>query len=132
VGRWDFATETAIIRKNGKPTYMWDCVGNVEKEVYMEVIKWDGVSDADLILKALLFFIDEEDEEKALKTSYGDFGKYLQKMYRGSGAGNGDISVESFKGNPRIFLKKKGIAYQLTWNKAAKLIHKHLHEEVRR
>lgn len=111
---------------------MWDCVGNVEKEVYMEVIKWDGVSDADLILKTLLFFIDEEDEEKALKTSYGDFGKYLQKMYRGSGAGNGELSVESFKGNPRITLKKKGIAYQLTWNKAAKLIHKHLHEEVRR
>lgn len=73
----------------------------------MEVIKWDGVTDANLILKALLFFIDEEDEEKALKTSYGDFGKYLQKMYRGSGAGNGDVSIESFKGNPRITLKKK-------------------------
>jgi hypothetical protein len=27
---------------------MWDCVGNVEKEVYMEVIKWDGVSEPDL------------------------------------------------------------------------------------
>ena len=61
----------------------------------MAVIKWDGVTDADLILKALLFFIDEEDEEKALKTSYGDFGKYLQKMYRGSGAGNGDINYQS-------------------------------------
>ena len=94
----------------------------------MAVIKWDGVTDADLILKALLFFIDEEDEEKALKTSYGDFGKYLQKMYRGTGAGNGDISVESFKGNPRITLKKKNVSYQLTWNKAAKLLHKHLHE----
>ncbi len=93
----------------------------------MAVIKWDGVTDADLILKALLFFIDEEDEEKALKTSYGDFGKYLQKMYRGSGAGNGDISVESFKGNPRITLKKKNVSYQLTWNKAAKLIHQYLH-----
>ena len=28
----------------------------------MAVIKWDGVTDADLILKALLFFIDEEDD----------------------------------------------------------------------
>lgn len=94
----------------------------------MAVIKWDGVTDADQILKALMFFIDEEDEEKALKTSYGDFGKYLQKMYRGSGAGNGDISVESFKGNLRITLKKKNVSYQLTWNKAAKLLHKHIHE----
>ena len=93
----------------------------------MEIKKWDGVTDADLILKALLFFIDEEDEEKALKTSYGDFGKYLQKMYRGSGAGNGDISVESFKVNLRITLKKKNVSYQLTWNKAAKLIHLYLH-----
>lgn len=93
----------------------------------MAVIKWDGVTNADLILKALLFFIGEEDEEKALKTSYGDFGKYLQKMYRGSRAGNGDISVESFKGNPRITLKKKNVSYQLTWNKAAKLIHQYLH-----
>lgn len=93
----------------------------------MEIKKWDGVADADDILKALLFFIDEEDEAKALTTSYGDFGKYLQKMYKGSGAGNGDISIESFKGNPRIALKKKNVAYQLTWNKAAKLIHQYLH-----
>lgn len=94
----------------------------------MEIKKWDGVADADEILKALMFFIDEDDEAKALTTSYGDFGKYLQKTYKGSGAGNGDISVESFKGNPRITLKKKGVAYQLTWNKAAKLIYKYLHE----
>lgn len=94
----------------------------------MTVSKWDGVTDIEDILRALMLLIDEEDEAKALTTSYGDFGKYLQKMYRGSGAGNGDISVESFKGNPRITLKKKNVAYQLTWNKAAKLIHKHLHE----
>lgn len=94
----------------------------------MAVTKWDGVSDAEDILKALLFFIDEEDEAKALKTSYGDFGKYLQKLYRGSGAGNGELSVESFKGNPRITLKKKNVSYQLTWNKAAKLIHGYLHQ----
>ena len=94
----------------------------------MVVSKWDGVIDADEILKALLLLIDEEDEAKALTTSYGDFGKYLQKMYRGTGAGNGDFSIESFKGNPGITLKKKNIAYQLTWNKAAKLIHKHMHE----
>ena len=41
----------------------------------MEIKKWDGVTDADELLKALLFFIDEEDEAKALTTSYGDFWK---------------------------------------------------------
>lgn len=95
----------------------------------MAITKWDGVTDADEILKALMFFIDEDDEAKALTTSYGDFGKYLQKTYKGSAAGNSEICIESFKGNPRITLKKKNISYQLTWNKAAKLIHKHLHGE---
>lgn len=98
----------------------------------MEIVKWDGVTDADEILKALLLLIDEEDEAKALTTSYGDFGKYLQKLYKGSGAGNGDFTVESFKGNPRVTLKKKAISYQLTWNKAAKLIHGYLHKEEKR
>lgn len=98
----------------------------------METLKWDGVTDADEILKALLLLIDEEDEAKALTTSYGDFGKYLQKLYKGSGAGNGDFTVESFKGNPRVTLKKKAISYQLTWNKAAKLIHGYLHKEEKR
>lgn len=98
----------------------------------MENNKWDGVTDADEILKALLLLIDEEDEAKALTMSYGDFGKYLQKLYKGSGAGNGDFTVESFKGNPRVTLKKKAISYQLTWNKAAKLIHGYLHKEEKR
>lgn len=95
----------------------------------MQVLKWDGTSDSDEILKALLLLIDEEDEAKALTTSYGDYGKYLQKLYKGSGAGNGEVSVESFKGNPRVTIRKKGIAYQLTWNKAAKLLHGYLKEE---
>lgn len=45
----------------------------------MEIKKWDGVADADNILKVLLFFVDEEDEAKALTTSYGDFGKKVMK-----------------------------------------------------
>ena len=98
----------------------------------MEIVKWDGTTDADEILKALILLIDEEDEAKALTTSYGDFGKYLQKLYKGSGAGNGDFTVESFEGNPRVTLKKKAISYQLTWNKAAKLIHGYLHKEEKR
>lgn len=94
----------------------------------MEIKKWDGVADAEDIFNALMFLISEEDEAQALTTSYGDFGKYLQKRYKGGAAGNSTLMVETFKGNPRITLKKKGVAYQLTWNKAAKLIHKHLHE----
>jgi hypothetical protein len=95
----------------------------------MEINKWDGKTDSKEILTALLLLIDEEDEAKARMTSYGDFGKYLQKLYKGSGAGNGEVSVESFKGNPRVTLRKKNIAYQLTWNKAAKLIHEHLNSQ---
>lgn len=66
------------------------------------------------------------------ETVYEIDGKYLQKLYKGSGAGNGDFTVESFKGNPRVTLKKKVISYQLTWNKAAKLIHGYLHKEEKR
>ena len=30
----------------------------------MEIVKWDGKTDSDIILEALLLLIDEEDEEK--------------------------------------------------------------------
>ena len=94
-------------------------------------IKWDGVTDADEILKALLLLIDEEDEAKALTTSYGDFGKYLEKLYKNAGSGDGTYSVQCFKGNPEVTLIKKGITYKITWNKAAKLIHTHLKEAAK-
>ena len=94
----------------------------------METLKWDGKSDSEAILEALLLLIDEEDKAKALTTSYGDFGKYLQKVYKGGAGINENFTVEGFKGSLRVTLEKKGVSYQLTWNKAAKLIHQHLHD----
>ena len=57
----------------------------------MEIKKWDGVTDADDILKALLYFIRDEDLKRCIGTSYGDYGKYLCKHYKYQGAGNGGI-----------------------------------------
>ena len=93
----------------------------------MEVKKWDGITDADKILKALLFFINDDDKKIALTMSYGDFGIYLQKKYKNQGKGNGgDHLVFGWAQKVQITLCKQNIRYDLTWNKAAKLIHKHL------
>lgn len=94
----------------------------------MENVKWDGKTDSDIILEALLLLIDEEDEEKGLTTSYGDFGKYLQKLYKAAGAGNGKYSIRTNK-KVSVILHKKQVQYELTWNKAAKLIHEYLHRK---
>lgn len=95
----------------------------------MEIKKWDGVTDADDILKALLYFIRDEDLKRCIGTSYGDYGKYLCKHYRYRGAGNGGIyTIQGDTKYVDVTIHKKKIRYSLTWNKAAKLIHKHLHE----
>lgn len=98
----------------------------------METVKWDGVSDAVAILEALLCFIDDDDLDIGKNKSYGDFGKDLQRQYKKSSAGNGNFSVVGGAQHLTVRLKKKGIEYELTWNKAAKLIHKHLHEGGRK
>ncbi len=95
----------------------------------MQTVKWDGVTDDDKILKALLFFINEDDKNAALTTSYGDFGKYLQKKYKNQGKGvGGTYSVFGWAKKVQITLCKQNIRYDLTWNKAAKLIHKYFKE----
>ena len=96
----------------------------------MENVKWDGVTDADEILKALLFFVYDRDLELCSTTSYGDYGKYLCKQYKCLGAGNGVTYV--IQGGAKyvdVTLIKKNIRYELTWNKAAKLIHEYLHRK---
>ena len=90
----------------------------------MEIVKWDGVTDADEILKALLFFVYDRDLKLCNTTSYGDYGKYLCKHYKCLEAGNGRKYV--IQGGAKyvdVTLIKKNISYELTWNKAAKLIH---------
>ena len=98
----------------------------MKEEMSMETLKWDGVTDADDILKALLFFVYDRDLELCNTTSYGDYGKYLCKHYKCLGAGNGGTYV--IQGGAKyvdVTLIKKNIRYSLTWNKAAKLIHQH-------
>ena len=93
----------------------------------MQRLKWDGVTHSTEVLKALLFFVDGEDKEYAITTSYGDFGKYLQKKYKNMGKGNGGVhSVFGWAKNVEVTLCKLNVRYEITWNKAAKLIHKHL------
>lgn len=95
----------------------------------MEIKKWDGITDADDILKALLYFISDEDLKRCINISYGDYGKYLQKQYKDRGAGNGGIyTIQGDTKYVDVTIHEKKIRYSLTWNKAAKLIHKHLHE----
>lgn len=97
----------------------------------MAILKWDGLSDAMEILEALLSFVSKDELELAKTTSYGDFGKYLQKFYNNRASGNDQYIVESFNGGSNklyVNLKNKKITYELTWNKAAKLLHKYLHE----
>lgn len=86
--------------------------------------KWDGITDSEAILEALLYFIDEEDVAAGLSTSYGDFGKKLKKSYGKSGCGNGGgFSIKGTNKGVRISFLCKHVEYELTWNKAAKLIH---------
>ena len=87
------------------------------------IVKWDGASDADKILEALMPLMDDEALKLAKTTSYGDFGKYLQKHYRSCGAGNSQFSAIG-KGNKcEVTLKQQRITYEITWNKVAKLLH---------
>ena len=90
------------------------------------IVKWDGASDADKILEALMPLIDDEDLKLAKTTSYGDFGKYLQKHYRSCGAGNSQYSAIGNGSKLHVTLKQRNITYEMTWNKAAKLLHSSL------
>lgn len=48
-----------------------------------ETIKWDGAFPIDhepIIKTALLSYINAEEKERALTTSYGDLGKILKKI----------------------------------------------------
>lgn len=92
----------------------------------MDVIKWDGITDADLIFDALLCFIRKSDIEEGLHKSYGDFGNDIQKNYRNSFSGCKKYFIRGCGNKIEISIENKHITYELTWNKAAKLIHKQL------
>ena len=95
----------------------------------MVTVKWDGATDTEEILAALLYFINDEDRASCLAKSYGDFGKDLRKAHMNGGKGNGEYNIFGWSDRVEVTISSKNIRYKLTWNKAAKLIHKHLHGE---
>lgn len=95
----------------------------------METLKWDGVSHKQELTAALMWYIDDDDKELAKHTSYGDLGKALQNKHgrRFHGAGNDDIAdVTGETSKITIAPCKLRVRYELTWNKAAKLIHEYI------
>ena len=94
----------------------------------MDHIKWDGESHIPELLEALLYFIDDDDIEPAMSMSYGDYGKYLKKKHRNGGCGYSKFHIFGTTTHIKVELNELGISYEITWNKAAKLLHKHLHE----
>lgn len=94
----------------------------------MEHIKWDGESHIPELLEALLYFIDDDDIVPAMSMSYGDYGNYLKKKHRNGGCGYSKFHIFGTTTHIKVELNELGISYEITWNKAAKLLHKHLHE----
>ena len=83
------------------------------------------------VLKALLFYIDDEDIVSALAKSYGDFGNDLRKAHRNESAGNSKYHITGKNTKVIIELHEYGgETYELTWNKAAKLLHAYLHAKA--
>lgn len=91
-------------------------------------MKWDGESHIPELLEALLYFIDDDDIEPAMSMSYGDYGNYLKKKHRNGGCGYSKFHIFGTTTHIKVELNELGISYEITWNKAAKLLHKHLHE----
>lgn len=85
-----------------------------------EPVPWDGTSDKTAITDALLTGLSVADVFKAEKYAYGDFGKYLEKTYKNSGSSNSHYSVDWL--NKVIVGIPNGKSYELTYNKAAKLL----------
>lgn len=93
-------------------------------------VKWDGETHSNEILEALLYYIDEDDIQIAMKKSYGDFGEDLRKNHLNDGSGCDLYHIDGRYNKILVTLYKFDITYEITWNKAAKLIHKHFHEKV--
>ncbi|MBP5431589.1 hypothetical protein [Ruminococcus sp.] len=95
----------------------------------MVTTKWDGVTDSEEILAALMYFINEKDIAVCMAKSYGDFGKDMRKAHMNGGKGNDKYNIFGWSDRIDVTLHSKNIRYTVTWNKAAKLLHKHLHGE---
>ena len=100
-----------------------------------DTIKWDGVSPIDhepIVRTALLSYITDEEKLKATTTSYGDLGDILKKNH-GSQYHGGTYGECIVKGDTKgvvIDITDLQVKYEMTWNKAAKAIHRWVHEEA--
>lgn len=94
--------------------------------------KWNGVTRAEDIARVLIKFISDEDRRMAKVMAYGDVGRLLKKRHGECfhGGSVGDDMVESNSNGVTVKFDfcDGGDAYELTWNKAAKLICEHIDE----
>ena len=100
-----------------------------------ESIKWDGTSPIDhepIIKTALLSYITAEEKEKAAIISYGDLGGILKKSHGSSfhGGSYGECIIQSDIKGVTVNILDLNIKYEMTWNKAAKAIHRWIKEST--
>ena len=62
----------------------------------MEKIKWDGITEIEKIMPALLGFITDEEKQQAKKTAYGYFTDIIRKNHRNSATNNGGYITSGF------------------------------------
>lgn len=96
----------------------------------MSAIKWDGKERANDIAKVLMRFISDEDKHIARTRAYGDFGRHLQerhgKSFHGGNVDDDMVQTDSKGVTVTFDFLDDGDAYELTWNKAAKLISEYI------
>jgi hypothetical protein len=95
--------------------------------------KWDGVTRAADIARVLIRFISEEDKHIARTRAYGDVGQYLKKRhgecFHGGNVGDDMVQTDRKGVTVEFDFADGGDAYELTWNKAAKLICEHIYDD---
>ncbi len=95
--------------------------------------KWDGVTRAADIARVLIKFISDEDKRMARVMAYGDVGRQLKKRhgecFRGGTVGDDMVESNSNGVTVKFNFIDGGDAYELTWNKAAKLICEHIDDD---
>lgn len=97
----------------------------------METVKWnenDHKAHEKEIAGVLLMYIDDDEKEQARHISYGDLGKLMQKRHGSSynGATCGENYASGSPGGVKVELRELHREYELTWNKAAKLINRYI------
>ena len=90
-------------------------------------IKWDGITEIEKIMPALLGLITDEEQQQAKKMAYGDFAEIIRKKYRNRGTNSGGLFVDAFRDKIMVYAEKT--TYFMTWNKAAKYICQWLKDE---